>query len=88
MFNYIVTSYKSFYKLNAKKRIHFLEKFQYIYTLIAIEINKIISTSSNFLLLSAGHSVLIEKINANFFFVSEIIDEFHKLYKKTNVKKN
>ena len=68
MFNYIVTSYKSFYKLNAKKRIHFLEKFQYIYTLISIEINKIISTSSNFLLLSAGHSVLIEKINANFFF--------------------
>ena len=28
------------------------------------------------MLLSAGHSVLIEKINANFFFVSEIIDEF------------
>ena len=82
MFYYTVTSYKSFYKLNAKKRIHFLEKFQYIYSLISNEINKIISTSSNFLLLSAGHSILIEKINANFFFVSEIIDEFHNLYKK------
>ena len=86
MFYYTVTSYKSFYKLNAKKRIHFLEKFQYIYSLISDEINKIISTSSNFLLLSAGHSILIEKINANFFFVSEIIDEFHKLYKKKNVE--
>ena len=65
-----------------KKRIHFLEKFQYIYALISIEINKIISTSSNFLLLSAGSFNSYRKNKLIFFLYQKLLMNFTNSIKK------
>ena len=79
--------YKEYYKKYATSRILFTKKYKYFYNRISIEIKNIIEDSSNLLLLSAGHSSIIENLKFKKAFVSEIISDFHDLHSKKNINK-
>ena len=79
--------YKGFYKKSVNDRISFTHKFRKVYFSISEEINKILETSSNLLLLSAGHSSMVDMLKFNHIYVLEIIDDFHSLYKAKNSQK-
>ena len=68
--------YQEYYKKNIKKRIFFINKFNYYYNLLGYEINKIIEKNSAFIFFSAGHSKLVEHINFKKVYISEIVDGF------------
>ena len=79
--------HKKFYKKSAKQRISFTHKFRKVYLTISNEINNILENSTNLLLLSAGHSSMVDMLKYNNIYVLEIIEEFHALYTKKNSKK-
>ena len=69
-------SYQEYYKKNIKKRISFMDKFNYFYSLLGYEINKIIEKNSNFIFFSAGHSKLVKHLNYKKVYISEIVEDF------------
>ena len=69
-------SYQEYYKKNIKKRISFMDKFNYFYSLLGYEINRIIEKNSNFIFFSAGHSKLVKHLNYKKVFISEIVEDF------------
>ena len=75
-------SHQEYYKKNIDKRISFMRKFNYFYSLLGYEINKIIEKNSNFIFFSAGHSRLVKHINYKKVYISEIVDDY-----ATNVSK-
>ena len=77
-------SYQEYYKKNIKKRISFMDKFNYFYSLLGYEINKIIEKNSNFIFFSAGHSKLVKHLNYKKVFISEIVEDFAKDVSKEN----
>lgn len=79
--------YKGFYKKSINDRISFTHKFRKVYFCISEEINKILETSSNLLLLSAGHSSIVDMLKFKNIYVLEIIDDFHSLYTAKNSQK-
>ena len=79
-----MSSHKEFYRKNSKERILFTRRFLKVYQHIGTEINKFLEDSSTLLFLSAGHSSLVDILKFKKIYVSEIIDEFHSLYKKKN----
>ena len=82
-----MSSHKEFYRKNSKERILFTRRFLKVYQHIGTEINKFLEDSSTLLFLSAGHSSLVDMLKFKKIYVSEIIDEFHSLYKKKNTIK-
>ena len=79
--------YKGFYKKSVNERISFTHKFRKVYSYISEEINKVLENSSNLLLLSAGHSSMVDMLKFKNIYVLEIIDDFHSLYKTKNSQK-
>ena len=80
--------YKGFYKKSVDERISFTHKFRKVYSYICEEINKVLDNSSNLLLLSAGHSSMVDMLKFKNIHVLEIIDDFHSLYKTKNSQKS
>ena len=68
--------YQEYYKKNINKRISFIKKFNYFYKLLGDEINRVIETNSTLILFSAGHSKLVEHINFQKVYISEIVKDF------------
>ena len=68
--------YQEYYKKNINKRISFIKKFNYFYKLLGDEINRVIETNSTLIFFSAGHSKLVEHINFQKVYISEIVKDF------------
>ena len=79
--------YQGFYKKSVDERISFTHKFRKVYSYICEEINKVLENSSNLLLLSAGHSSMVDMLKFKNIHVLEIIDDFHSLYRTKNSQK-
>ena len=82
----MINQYTKFYNKFSDSRIKFTKKYINFYKFISYEINKFIDRSSNLLFLSAGHSIMVDMLNFKSAFVSEINENFHRLYKKKNVE--
>ena len=78
--------YQEYYKKNINKRISFIKKFNYFYKLLGDEVNRVIEKNSTFIFFSAGHSKLVEHINYQKVYISEIVDDFITHISKNNHK--